>query len=107
MMHLVAGAGLVLTDSGGLQKEAYFLDAPCVTLRRESEWPETVTAGANVLAGTDPVQIQDAVADFERQRAQGPIRFGALGGGHFGDGRAARHILDAVIRLEPSETILT
>ncbi len=50
MMALVINASLVITDSGGLQKEAYLLNTPCVTVRNNTEWIETIDAGANVLA---------------------------------------------------------
>ena len=65
MIALVARARIVLTDSGGLQKEAFFLGRPCVTLRDETEWVETVAGGGNVIAGTDPRKIREAVAAWD------------------------------------------
>jgi UDP-N-acetylglucosamine 2-epimerase len=57
MIRLASGAAAILTDSGGLQKEAFWLGVPCVTLRDETEWPETLAAGRNTLAGADPDRI--------------------------------------------------
>ncbi len=61
MLVLEKNAALVMTDSGGLQEESCFFRVPCVTLRENTERPETLAIGANVLAGTDPRRILDAV----------------------------------------------
>jgi len=64
MISLLGHAKLVLTDSGGLQKEAFWAGAPCVTLMRETTWTETVDAGWNVLTGLEPETIRTAAAEF-------------------------------------------
>ena len=85
MLTLQRHARLVLTDSGGVQKEAYWLGVPCVTLRSETEWTETVDAGWNQVVGDDPDAIRRAVGD-----GKPPSRHPDL----YGDGRSAERIVD-------------
>jgi UDP-GlcNAc3NAcA epimerase len=81
----------ILTDSGGVQKEAFYLDVPCITLRDRTEWPETVAAGANRLAGLDSRRILDCLhADYA------PITDAYC----FGDGHAGEHILAALLAAQ-------
>ncbi|HKV86514.1 MAG TPA: UDP-N-acetylglucosamine 2-epimerase (non-hydrolyzing) [Candidatus Dormibacteraeota bacterium] len=87
MLVLEENAEAIVTDSGGVQKEAYFAGRPCVTLRTTTEWPETVEAGWNVLVGTDPERIAQAMRGF---RPDGPRP------SLFGDGHAARRVVDAL-----------
>ena len=64
MAWLEQNGEMILTDSGGIQKEAYWLSVPCITLRDETEWVETVSAGWNVLAGADKERIVHHVKSF-------------------------------------------
>jgi UDP-N-acetylglucosamine 2-epimerase len=93
MIALVAHARIVMTDSGGLQKEAFFLGRPCVTLREETEWVETVSGGGNIVAGTDPRRIRDAVKAWDARLASGEPDFSAAVREAFGDGTAADRVL--------------
>jgi UDP-N-acetylglucosamine 2-epimerase len=94
MVNLVDSARMTLTDSGGLQKEAFFLGCPCVTLRTETEWVETVAAGGNVVAGTEREAVMAAVARWLTQPAR--PNFGTAAGQPFGDGHAADAIVAAL-----------
>lgn len=85
---LMQSAKMLLTDSGGMQKEAYWLKTPCVTLRDETEWVETVANGWNTLCGTNPVRIIEAVRTYTTPATHPPL---------YGDGRAAEHCLNAIL----------
>jgi UDP-GlcNAc3NAcA epimerase len=84
MLQLVRHSLCVLTDSGGLQKEAYYLGVPCVTLREETEWTETLLLGWNRLAGVDPERIVGAIEEFRSRPSHRPELYG--------DGRTAGRI---------------
>jgi UDP-N-acetylglucosamine 2-epimerase (non-hydrolysing) len=86
-LRLVDEARVVATDSGGVQKEAFYLDTPCVTLRDRTEWAETVDAGGNVLVGADADRID---------RARPPPPPARRDRAPYGDGHAARRIVDAL-----------
>lgn len=95
MAGLVARSAMVFTDSGGLQKEAFVLKVPCVTLREETEWGETLEDGWNVLAGTDSHRIVQA------SRRMTPVRQGRP----YGDGNAAARIVDALAGVEEPQAV--
>jgi UDP-GlcNAc3NAcA epimerase len=89
MLALEKHARKILTDSGGVQKEAFYLKVPCVTLREETEWPETVELGANRTTGVDRNRILEAV------RAPHPSFEWSVS--IFGAGEARKRILDELL----------
>jgi len=89
MLVLEKNALVILTDSGGVQKEAFFFRVPCITLREETEWVETVEAGWNTLVGCDPERVV-RVAMEARPMAESSWSYG--------DGRAVKRILNFVNR---------
>jgi UDP-N-acetylglucosamine 2-epimerase len=89
---LASQARVILTDSGGLQKEAYWYGVPCVTMRPSTEWVDTVEVGANVLVDDDPERIAHAVAEARMPDDRPQL---------YGDGHAAERIAEALVTLSP------
>jgi UDP-N-acetylglucosamine 2-epimerase len=87
MLLLEKHARLILTDSGGVQKESYFFAVPCVTLRNETEWVETIEAGWNIVAGTELQRIVAAVQDLRPMGSPPAV---------FGDGRASERVVEVI-----------
>ena len=88
MIQLEKHSKRIVTDSGGVQKEAYFFKRPCVTLRDETEWVETVDSGWNKVVGADPDAIRAALADTSIPE-QCPA--------HYGDGKSGDRITDLIL----------
>ena len=82
---LEKNAKKILTDSGGIQKEAYLLNVPCITLRENTEWIETIKDGWNILVGAHKEKIVDAIENFKPSGKQSA---------HFGNGSAAKKIVN-------------
>jgi len=92
MLLLEQQAWLIVTDSGGVQKEAYLLGVPCLTLRKETEWIETVEAGWNLLVGADCEAIVRAASEFRPAGSPPPL---------FGDGHASERITALLMASGP------
>jgi len=93
MILLEKKACMIITDSGGVQKESHFFSRPCIVLRKETEWVELVKNGTVKLADADPLKITEAWVYFmtNRETLQYP--------GFYGDGKAARAILKEVLEV--------
>ena len=90
-LMLASNAKLMLTDSGGVQKEAFLLQTPCITLRENTEWVETIDSGWNVLVGTDKRKIIEATLSMQHNNlnnCENP----------FGDGKASEKIIEILER---------
>jgi UDP-N-acetylglucosamine 2-epimerase (non-hydrolysing)/UDP-GlcNAc3NAcA epimerase len=87
MLVLEENARLIVTDSGGVQREAYMLGVPCLTIRDETEWVETVEAGWNILTGVAPERILHAASTISPPISRPPF---------LGDGRAAERIISVL-----------
>ncbi|AVP66156.1 proline reductase-associated electron transfer protein PrdC [Clostridium botulinum] len=87
MITLEMNSQKIVTDSGGVQKEAFFMKKPCITMRDETEWVETVENGWNVVVGTDKNKILNSILNFQPNVCQKSI---------FGDGKASYKILDII-----------
>ena len=90
MLFLEKNAHVILTDSGGLQKEAYWFNIPCVTLRDETEWIELVESGWNVVVGADRKKIVEAVRCFKPGNSYPEL---------YGDGKASQKIVEILTML--------
>lgn len=90
MLQFLSHCELVLTDSGGLQKEAYMCEKPCVTLRNETEWIELVDCGVNRLVGTSIEKIISATKDFMIHKPE-------FKKGLYGNGNAAHQIIESML----------
>ncbi|NRQ01192.1 non-hydrolyzing UDP-N-acetylglucosamine 2-epimerase [Marinobacterium sp. xm-d-530] len=93
MIALEQGATAIVTDSGGVQKEAFFCGVPCITMRDETEWIETVALGANTLTGADAGKILSA---FESSQSSESSRWAAK---PYGDGQASKAIAQHMINF--------
>ena len=92
MIQLERMASLIVTDSGGIQKEAYFYETQCITLRTETEWIELVDAGCNVLVEPNQTELILKAINSNINNFKKKIKHGI-----YGDGYASKYIVDKLI----------
>jgi len=93
MTYLEMTSKLIMTDSGGVQKESHFFKKPCIVLRKETEWVELVKNGTAILADADPALIAGAYSFFEEKALN--LEYPAF----YGDGKTAEFILDEILMM--------
>ena len=98
MLLLESRCRMIITDSGGVQKESYFFRKPCLVLRPESEWKELIELGTAAIVDADPSLILEA---FNRFLKQPPDLFPSI----FGDGKTAEFILDELVKFLPTNLV--
>jgi UDP-N-acetylglucosamine 2-epimerase len=100
MLELMQKAKMVFTDSGGVQKDAYYLNVPCMTLREETEWIETVEVGWNFVVGTDKIKVERVFQQLDKvKNRKHPLLYG--------DGTTAKKITDILCEHFKTEAVQT
>lgn len=92
MIMLLKSSELVITDSGGVQKEAFFFGKHCITLREQTEWIELIENGFNILVGSDQTKLFDAFQELANKKSDFSINL-------YGNGTAAKMIAEEIIKL--------
>ena len=93
IVQLEQNSSLIITDSGGVQKEAYFYNKACVILREETEWIEIVESGSAICAGADKDRIIDAYIKLTSYNTTQRVK-------QFGDGHSAGFICDVIVKVK-------
>ena len=92
MIMLLKSCDMVITDSGGVQKEAYFFGKHCITLREQTEWTELVENGFNILTGSDTQKLKEAYEFFKTKTSDFSIDL-------YGNGKAAEKAVEEIRKL--------